>query len=153
MEKQIHFQKIKLISVVLSSYSLNVQARPNPDFGGSQTEATHMLSGIEGYCGLPLGPAPVQEIMALCSANTARDVIDAAFDKLPPSMYQFFPQLSQAWFHVRSRVPVTGSRLYGLTLLSLLPTRRRGMYEPDRRVHRPPHRMGMSCCLPTSVIS
>lgn len=102
-----------------------------------------MLRHIEGYQPLPRGPASVIEFVALCDASGTVDAVDTAFAALPSEHYKLVPQLSKAWFALRARVPVTGSRLWGLSLLSLLPSRRRGDYNPDPRIVRPPHRVGV----------
>lgn len=84
----------------------------------------------------------MQQLMALCDSQAASDAIDAAFDALPLSDFKLIPQLSPAWFLLRRRVPCTGSRLWGLCMLSLLPSRRRAGFQPDPRIKLPPHRKG-----------
>lgn len=101
-----------------------------------------MLDKITGYAKLPPGDAEVQEFVALCAAGSDKDSLAAAYAAISAALYKFMPQLSAAWFYLRLRNPVTGSRLYGLLLLGLLPSRRRPPYEPDSRIVRPPHRRG-----------
>ena len=129
-----------------------IQARPNPAFGGSKQEAAETLKLFEGYMPLHPGPPAVQQLLALCDSQAAAPAIDAAFDALPQCNYQLIPQLSRAWFLLRQRVPCTGSRLWGLCMLPLVPSRRRGDFQPDSRISMPPHRKGMiyiviACCL------
>lgn len=99
-----------------------VQAVPNPDFGGSKADADALLRRVEGYFSLPPPCETVQRFVDLCStAGADAACVDAAMSELPPSLYRSIPQGTPAWFALRQRIFITGSRLWDLSCLSLIP--------------------------------
>lgn len=120
-----------------------MQARPNPDFGGSKQDADEILRRIEGYMPMPPPPIRVEEFVTLCSTpNVKRGVIDAAFRELPPEHLKLVPQRSQAWHVIRARTFVTASQLFNLALLPLVPTGRVTSFPLNRKITVPTHRKG-----------
>lgn len=120
-----------------------VQARPNPDFGGSKQDADHVLRNIEGHMPLPPPTTAVEDFVTLCSTpNVDRTAVAAAFRELPHADYKLVPQRTQAWHEIRSRIFVTASQLFNLALLPLVPTGRVTSFPLNRAITLPAHRKG-----------
>ena len=113
-----------------------MQAKPHPEFGGTAADGLHHLELVKAFVSIKVQRTTAEHMSEVggfeeaCSrAARNQAAIDAAWDALPSQAYSLIEQRTPAWFELRQRVPVTGSRVWDLLGLSLMPGRSRGEFQ------------------------